>query len=60
MIKAREYVKAESLSEAWELNQKKSSVILGGMMWLKMSSLPKGTLIDLSGLGLDTIEETEE
>ena len=60
MIKAREYVKAESLSEAWELNQKKSSVILGGMMWLKMSSLSKGTLIDLSGLGLDTIEETEE
>lgn len=60
MIKAREYVKAESLSEAWELNQKKSSVILGGMMWLKMSSLSKGTLIDLSGLGLDMIEETEE
>lgn len=60
MFTLREYVKAASLDEAWQLNQKKSSVILGGMMWLKMSSLAKGTAIDLSGLGLDKIEETEE
>lgn len=60
MFKAREYVKAVSLDEAWQINQKKSSVIVGGMMWLKMSSLTKGTIIDLSGLGLDKIEETEE
>ncbi|MEY8336845.1 FAD binding domain-containing protein [Lachnospiraceae bacterium 62-35] len=60
MFKAREYVKAASLEEAWQLNQKKSNVIIGGMMWLKMSSLTKGTIIDLSGLGLDEIEETEE
>ncbi|RGY97805.1 FAD binding domain-containing protein [Clostridium sp. AM58-1XD] len=60
MFKAKEYVKAANLEEAWQLNQKKSSVVVGGMMWLKMSSLNKGTIIDLSGLGLDTIEETEE
>ena len=60
MFTLREYVKAASLEEAWQLNQKKSSVILGGMMWLKMSSLAKGTAIDLSDLNLDKIEETEE
>ena len=27
MFKAREYVKAVSLDEAWQINQKKSSVI---------------------------------
>ena len=60
MFKAREYVRVKSLEEAWNLNQKKSNVIVGGMMWLKMGRGQKGTVIDLSGLGLDTIEETEE
>ena len=60
MFKAREYVKAESLEQAWQLNQKKSSVIVGGMMWLKMTNLTKGAIVDLSGLGLDNIEENEE
>ena len=55
MFKAREYVKAVSLDEAWQINQKKSSVIVGGMMWLKMSSLTKGTIIDLSGCTLDSV-----
>ena len=56
----REYKKAESLEEAWQLNQKKSNRVLGGMVWLKMGKMPIGTAIDLSGLGLDTIEETED
>lgn len=60
MLKIREYVKAESLAEAYELNQKKGNVILGGMLWLKLQDKNVGTAIDLSGLGLDTIEETEE
>ena len=38
MIKIKEYVKVQSLEEAWQLNQKKSSVILGGMLWLKMGT----------------------
>ena len=60
MIQIREYVKVRSLDEAYELNQKKSNVIIGGMHWLKMSKGIRGTAIDLSGLGLDTIIETED
>lgn len=60
MMTIREYKKAESLEEAWQLNQKKQNRVLGGMIWLKMEKINVGTAIDLSGLGLDTIEETEE
>ena len=44
--------KVQSLEEAYELNQKKSNRIIGGMIWLKMETLNVGTAIDLSGLGL--------
>lgn len=60
MLKIREYVKVKDLEEAYTLNQKRSSCVLGGMLWLKMGSRNVGTAIDLSGLGLDTIEEDEE
>ena len=60
MMTIREYKKAESLEEAWQLNQKKQNRVLGGMIWLKMENINVGTAIDLSGLGLDTIEEMEE
>ena len=60
MMTIREYKRAESLEEAWQLNQKKQNRILGGMIWLKMETINVGTAIDLSGLGLDTIEETED
>ena len=59
VVRFKNYVKAGSLSEAYELNQKKSSIVGGGMMWLKLQNRVKMTLIDLSGLGLDTIEETD-
>ena len=36
MLKIKEYVKVNSLEEAYELNQKKSSRVLGGMVWMKM------------------------
>lgn len=49
----REYKRAESLEEAWQLNQKKSNRVLGGMVWLKMGKMQIGMAIDLSGLGLD-------
>ena len=52
--------KAESLEQAYELNQKKTNRIVGGMLWLKMSTAQIQTAIDLSGLGLDQIEETED
>ena len=60
MLKIKNYVKAESLQQAYELNQKKSNRLLGGMLWIKMSSAQIQTAIDLSGLMLDQIEETEE
>ena len=60
MMTIREYKRAESLEEAWQLNQKKPNRIIGGMIWLKMETINVGTAIDLSGLGLDTIEETED
>lgn len=60
MLKIKEYVKAQSLEQAYELNQKRSSRIIGGMLWLKMSNAQIQTAIDLSGLGLDQVEVTEE
>lgn len=60
MLKIKEYVKVKDLEEAYQLNQKKTACVLGGMVWLKMGNRNVSTAIDLSGLGLDTIEETEE
>lgn len=60
MLQIKEYVKVKSLDEAYELNQKKNNVIIGGMHWLKMSRASVGTAIDLSGLGLDKITETDD
>ena len=60
MIKIRELVRVESLEEAWELNQKRTNKILGGMLWLRLGNRNMQKAIDLSGLGLDEIEETEE
>lgn len=59
MITIREYARPATLEEAWTLNQKRTSRVIGGMLWLKMQNLAVGTAIDLSDLGLDTVEETE-
>lgn len=60
MLKIKTYVKVQSLDEAYELNQKRSNRILGGMLWMKMSDAQIQTAIDLSGLGLNQIEENGE
>lgn len=60
MFTLRNYQKVTSLEEAYELNQKKANAVLGGIMWMKMTTRSIQTGIDLSGLGLDGIEETEE
>ena len=59
MLKIKEYVKAESLEQAYELNQKKTNCVIGGMLWLKMVTRNVQKAIDLSGLGLDQIEEND-
>ena len=38
MLKIKNYVKAESLEQAYELNQKRTACVLGGMVWLKMGN----------------------
>lgn len=60
MLTIKNYVKVTSLEEAYELNQKRSAKVLGGTLWLKMGKRNVQTAIDLSNLGLDQIEETEE
>ena len=60
MITIQKYVLAQSLEEAWELNQSKRNRIIGGMLWMRLGSGSVNTAIDLSGLGLNTIEETDE
>ncbi len=60
MITVKEYKKVSSLEEAYELNQKRTNRIIGGMLWTKMSSANINIAIDLSGLGLDKIEETDD
>lgn len=60
MATYRQYVVAQSLEEAYALNQKRGSVIVAGNMWLRMCGLKKQTAIDLSALGLDGIGETDD
>ena len=60
MMTIQKYVRAQSLEEAWQLNQNMRSRILGGMLWLRLGKSNVSTAIDLSDLGLNAIEETEE
>lgn len=59
MITFQKYVKAESIEEAYQLNQARSNRIAGGMLWLRLSRENFNTVIDISGLGLDKIEEDD-
>lgn len=60
MITFQKYVKAESLDEAYTLNQSKNNKIIAGMLWLRLGTATYNTVIDISGLGLDKIEEDDE
>jgi len=60
MMTIQNYVRAQSLQEAYDLNQVKRNRVIGGMMWLRLGSGSVNTAIDLCQLGLNTIEETEE
>ena len=50
---------AKTLEEAYELNQARNSRVMGGMMWMRLGNARVKTVIDLSELGLDQIEETD-
>ncbi|MEL7647571.1 MAG: FAD binding domain-containing protein [Sedimentibacter sp.] len=60
MFTIDKYILAESLDQAYELNQSRRNAIIGGMLWLKMGRKKIGTAIDLSSLGLNLIEEDDE
>jgi len=59
MLTIDKYLKPSTLEEAYEAAQKKNSVVLGGMLWLRLGNRRVGTAIDLSGLGLDYVTETD-
>ena len=59
MYTSRNYVFADSPEHAWELNQKKANTILSGGCWLRLGRRRYDTLIDLSKLGLNQIEQTD-
>ena len=61
MLTIKNYARPATVEEALGLlRAKKSNVALGGMLWLKLQDKNVDTVVDLSGLGLDAIEETEE
>lgn len=60
MLKIKNYVKAESLEQAYELNQKKSNRILGGMLWMKMSSAQIQTSASAKGVTYTTLRRSKD
>jgi len=60
MLMIKNFIKVKNLEEAYELNQKRTNVVIGGFTWLKMGNRKIQDAIDLSGLGLDQIEETDD
>ena len=60
MLTIKQYVRPQTLDEAYNLCQKRSNVILGGMLWLKMQTRTINTAIDLCDLGLGEIQEEED
>lgn len=60
MFTAKNYVKVNSIEEAFELNKSRNNVVMGGLMWLKQSKKNINTLIDLSNLNLDKIDENAD
>lgn len=57
-MKVNEFIKVQSLDEAYKLVKASSkNKIIGGGLWLKKGNADIDTLIDLSLLGLDKIED---
>ncbi len=60
MLTIGKVIKPATIDEAWQEAQKKSSVVLGGMLWLRLGNRRVQTAIDLSALGLDFVREEED
>jgi hypothetical protein len=59
MFTIKNHIMVKSLEEAYDRIQERGSVILGGIMWLKMGNRKIENAIDLSALSLDRIIEDE-
>ncbi|HEX3033033.1 MAG TPA: FAD binding domain-containing protein [Bacillota bacterium] len=60
MLSFREYIKPETLDQAFQLlTENRRNTLLGGCGFLHLGNKRIRTAIDLSGLGLDFIEETD-
>lgn len=59
MIRFENYVRPETLDEAYELNQSMKNIVGGGMMWTHLSDAKYDSFIDLSDLLSDQIEEED-
>lgn len=59
-MKINSYFKAESVEQAYKvLEENRDAAIIAGGAWLKLMPKTIGTAVDLTGLGLDEIWETE-
>ncbi len=59
-MKFRQYLSPETEEEALALARRNDTVILGGMMWLRMQKRTAEIAVDLSRLGLNRIGEGRE
>ena len=59
MVTIQKYVKAQSIEEAYQLNQNRKNRIIGGMLWTRLGKGSINTAIDICDLGLNKIEETD-
>lgn len=60
MMTIQNYVRAQSLQQAYDLCQNRRNRIVAGMLWLRQTGGSVNTAVDLCDLGLDTIEETDD
>lgn len=61
MLQFKNYARPETVEEAYELLRKgRMNRVLGGGVWLRLQERRISTVIDLSGCGLDKVEETED
>ena len=60
MMTIQNYVRAQSLQQAYDLCQNLRNRIVAGMLWLRQTGGSVNTAVDLCDLGLDTIEETDD
>ena len=61
MLTFEKYVRPGSTRQAYELLQEnRQATVIGGMMWLRLADRTSPLGIDLSGCGLDKIEEIDD